>query len=173
MELLNQLSGYLEEFTGPVALAGLLLGLAAFILVLVTRSRIRMLLRPLKSMGHGAEDFHTAIPTISKAVDSNRVRIDGLTRSVEELTEKSFGYFTHVGLVRYDAFDDVGGQQSYSLCLLDGHKNGVLLTYITGRNSTRSYAVSVNGGVPSRKLGEEEVRAMDEALTGEPAGKGA
>ena len=169
MELLNQLSGYTTEFAGLIALAGLLIGLAAFLLVLGTRSKIRALIRPLKAIGHNSEDLHTAIPAISKAVESNQMRIDGLVRNVEEITRLSLGHFSRIGLVRYDAFDDIGGQQSYSMCLLDGDKSGVLLTYITGRNSARSYAVSVKSGVPSRKLGEEEVRAMDAALTCETA----
>ena len=68
-------------------------------------------------------------------------------------------------LVRYDAFDDIGGQQSFSLCLLDGHKNGYILTYLTGRNSTRSYAVRVEKGRASRQLSDEESQAFVEAIS--------
>ena len=71
----------------------------------------------------------------------------------------------YVGLVRFDAFGDIGGQQSYSVCLLDAEKNGVLLTYLTGRNSTRSYAVPIAGGGTSRELSDEEKRALREALS--------
>jgi len=107
-----------------------------------------------------------AIPSILSSLEDNQVRIDALSRGIEDLYEKNRGFFQRIGLVRYDAFDDIGGQQSYSLCLLDGDKNGVLLTYLTGRNSARSYAVDIKGGVPSRKLGDEEAKAMDEALSG-------
>jgi hypothetical protein len=160
----QQVLDFVNGFAGVIAVGAALFGIAAFCLTLGTRSTLRTLTRPLKSIGHPSGDPARTIPAIAKAVESNQLRIEGLTRNFEELTEKSHCFFQYRGLVRYDAFEDIGGQQSYSLCLLDGNKNGVILTYLTGRNSTRSYTVAISGGVPSRKLSDEETAAMDEAL---------
>jgi hypothetical protein len=161
----QQVLDFIDEFAGVIAVGAALFGICAFLMVLVARSTLRALTRPLRSMGHSSAELNLAIPAIAKVVENNQLRIEGVTRGLDELREKSRRFFQHTGLVRYDAFEDVGGQQSYSLCLLDGDKNGILLTYLTGRNSTRSYTVSVKSGVPSRKLSDEETRALDEALS--------
>lgn len=161
----QQVLDFINNFSGVIAVAAALFGITAFFFSLGTRSTLRTLVRPLKSIGHPSIDPARTIPAIAKAVENNQLQIEGLTRSLEELTDKSRFFFQYTGLVRYDAFGDIGGQQSYSLCLLDGNKNGIILTYLTGRNSTRSYTVTVSGGVPSRKLSDEEAASMDEALS--------
>jgi hypothetical protein len=155
---------FINDFAGVVAVGAMLFGVTAFIFSLGTRSALRALTRPLKAFGLSANDPERTLPAIAQAVESSALRIEGLTRNYEDLRDKARYFFQFKGLVRYDAFEDIGGQQSYSLCILDGNKDGVVLTYLTGRNSTRSYTVNVKGGVPSRKLSDEEARAMDEAL---------
>ncbi len=166
MDAWQQFLQAMNPYGGAIAVVALVLALIAFLLVTGARARIRVLTRPLSSIGHTMDEPIMAIPSILSSLEENQIRVDALTRGIEDLYEKNRGFFQRIGLVRFDAFDDIGGQQSYSLCLLDGDKSGVLLTYLTGRNSTRSYAVDIKGGVPSRKLGDEEARAMDQALTG-------
>ena len=161
----QQVLDFINSFAGVIAVGAFLFGICAFVMVLAARSTLRALTRPLRSIGHPSAELNLAIPAIAKVVENSQLRIEGLVRSLEELREKSRRFFQHTGLVRYDAFEDIGGQQSYSLCLLDGDKNGILLTYLTGRNSTRSYTVTIKAGVPSRKLSDEETRALDQALS--------
>jgi hypothetical protein len=155
---------FINQFSGVIAVAAALFGITAFLFALGTRAVLRTLTRPLKAFGHSSTDPERTLPAIAQAVEKNAMQIEGLARSYEDIRDKSRYFFQFRGLVRYDAFEDIGGQQSYSLCILDGNKDGVVLTYLTGRNSTRSYTVNVKGGVPSRKLSDEEARAMDEAL---------
>jgi Protein of unknown function (DUF4446) len=70
----------------------------------------------------------------------------------------------HVGLLRYDAFEDVGGRLSFSCALLDDHGDGVVLTSINGRQETRVYAKPVTQGVSSYNLSSEEQEAIRQAL---------
>ncbi|MGC8784771.1 MAG: DUF4446 family protein [Armatimonadota bacterium] len=71
----------------------------------------------------------------------------------------------HVGLVRYDAFEDVGGQQSFSLAMLDAQQNGVILTSVYSRSDVRVYAKAIRRGQPSHPLSEEELQALRSALS--------
>ncbi len=71
----------------------------------------------------------------------------------------------HVGLVRYDAFEDVGGQQSFSLAMLDAQQNGMILTSVYSRSDVRVYAKAIRRGQPSHPLSEEELQAMRSALS--------
>ena len=68
-----------------------------------------------------------------------------------------------VGLVRYDAFEDVGGGQSFSAALLDEGGNGVVLTSIHGRGESRTYGKAVRGGASEHTLSPEEQQAIAQA----------
>ena len=72
--------------------------------------------------------------------------------------------FRHVGLLRYDAFEDVGGRLSFSCALLDDHADGVVLTSINGRQDTRVYAKPIAEGVSAYNLSNEEEEAIRQAL---------
>ena len=69
----------------------------------------------------------------------------------------------HVALVRYDAFEDIGGGQSFSAALLDERGDGVVLTSIHGRGESRTYGKSVRGGTSEHTLSPEEQQAIAQA----------
>jgi len=71
----------------------------------------------------------------------------------------------HVGLVRYDAFEDVGGRLSFSCALLDDYGSGVVMTSINGRQDTRVYAKPISEGRSSYNLSSEEEDAIRQALS--------
>jgi uncharacterized protein DUF4446 len=98
-------------------------------------------------------------------------KIDRLERAVRALggTDKRHesliqGSVRHVGLVRYDAFEDVGGRLSFSCALLDDHGTGAVLTSINGRQETRVYAKPVTAGKSGYNLSAEEEEAIRQAL---------
>lgn len=79
------------------------------------------------------------------------------------------GSVRNVALLRYDAFEDVGGRLSFSCALLDDQGNGVVLTSINGRQETRVYAKPVTQGTSSHNLSLEEDEAIRRALGGQQA----
>lgn len=90
-----------------------------------------------------------------RALGSEDSRLgDQLTRAVQR-----------VGLVRYDAFEDMGGRLSFSCALLDEYGSGVVVTSINGRQDTRVYAKPVTNGTSDHNLSEEEEQAIQEALS--------
>lgn len=98
-----------------------------------------------------------------EAVGDLRRDVDSLLARVAAQEEESRRHLKRVGLVRYDAFDGVAGQQSFSLCLLDDRDSGVLISSLVGSNFSRGYAVEIRDGQPARKLGDEERRAFEQA----------
>ena len=68
-----------------------------------------------------------------------------------------------IGLVRFRAFQDTGGDQSFSLALADGEGNGVIVSALYGRGATRIYAKPVQGWLSPKPLGEEEEQALEAA----------
>lgn len=71
-----------------------------------------------------------------------------------------------VAIVRYDALQEMGGQLSFSLALLNAVGDGVIVTSINGRTETRTYAKIIRGGEPTHPLSPEEERAIREARRG-------
>ena len=87
----------------------------------------------------------------------------GLRQEVAALRAEARGALRHLGLVRYDAFADVGGRLSWSLALVDDGGNGVVLTAIHGRSEARSYAKSLTGWTCEQPMSPEEEDAVASA----------
>ena len=79
------------------------------------------------------------------------------------------GSVRHISLLRYDAFEDVGGRLSFSCAMLDDHGTGVVLTSINGRQETRVYAKPIAEGNSTYNLSVEESEAIRQAMA--PAGE--
>jgi hypothetical protein len=104
----------------------------------------------LTGQGQRIERLEQAVRMLNATDKRQQVLIDGSVR--------------HVALVRFDAFEDVGGRLSFSCALLDDHGTGVVLTSINGRQETRVYAKPVTMGSSSYNLSTEEAEAIREAM---------
>jgi hypothetical protein len=71
-----------------------------------------------------------------------------------------------IAVVRYDALQEMSGQLSFSLALLNAHGDGVVLSSINGRAETRTYAKSVLAGRGGQELSPEEAQAVHTARLG-------
>lgn len=65
-----------------------------------------------------------------------------------------------VGVVRYNPFEQMGSNMSFSLALLDGHANGVVVSVLNNREGSRVYGKAVERGTSSYPLSEEERQAL-------------
>ena len=90
---------------------------------------------------------------LDEAVSATRTFAESTAQQVRRTVSR-------IGVVRYDAFDDIGGQHSFSAALLDEHGDGVVITSITGRADGRTYLKSVSDGVGSVLLSDEESAAV-------------
>lgn len=93
-------------------------------------------------------------------VDALPEDVLGLRQEVAAMRAESRDVLRHLAVVRYDAFDDMGGHLSWSLALLDDSGNGVLLTSIHGRSDARSYAKNIAGWRCEQQLSPEETEAL-------------
>ena len=71
-----------------------------------------------------------------------------------------------VAVVRYDALNEMSGQLSFSLALLNSHGDGVVLSSINGRAETRTYAKPIVAGKGGQELSPEEAQAVHSAQLG-------
>ena len=102
---------------------------------------------------------------------SLQARIDDLHRAVDEVAaglsrvdRRVDGSVTNTAVVRYDAYEGTGGQQSASVALLDATRTGTVLTAIQGRDYARIYVKDLDRGRSSVALSPEEQEAVDRAM---------
>jgi hypothetical protein len=111
-----------------------------------------------------------ALRTILDGQSERIARLEQAVRALAATDRRQEGLLRssvrRVALVRYDAFEDVGGRLSFSCALLDDHGDGVVLTSINGRQDTRVYAKPVTAGRSPHNLSAEEREAIKRALQG-------
>ena len=99
------------------------------------------------------------IDDLHRAVDEIAAGLSRVDRRVDTAVSKT-------SLVRYDAYEGAGGQQSTSIALLDAGRSGVVLSAIQGRDYARIYVKELDHGRPSVALSPEEQEAVERAMAG-------
>jgi hypothetical protein len=160
------MSAFIEANAGILLAVALVLGLAAVAAVVVLALQLKRMKKPFSEMAGLYDDLGTenSLQLLLKGVDENREFIRGHGEDLKLILGKLEGCFKGIGMVKYNAFEDIGGNQSYSICILTREKNGFMLTNLVGRNSTRGYAIEVKDGEAERELGTEETEALAYAL---------
>ena len=142
--------------------------LAVLNLVLLVYVLYRLLGRPgsrARRVGAG-ERQAVAGESHGRANQRLEAAVRKLAQGQRQLSDIAKDSVRHVGVVRFDAFEDMGGRLSFSAALLDGHGDGVVITSINGRQDTRCYAKRIQNGTSIHNLSDEERQAIREALEG-------
>ncbi len=155
-----------ESPTTVLLIVSLALAIVSLVIAVLCLLRLGKLRRPFKGMAEVYEKRggEGALEELLKGVDENREFLRGHSEELKRILGLLAECYCGMGLVKYNAFEDIGGMQSYSLCLLTREKNGYILTNLVGRTSTRGYALDVKDAKPSRQLSDEEKEALEVAL---------
>src|SRR5665213_909825 len=116
-----------------------------------------------------AAAMQDAFAGLHEYVEEVASRLDGRLAGVELALQ---GAIAHRALVRYDAYNELSGQQSLSIALLDEQQSGIVLSCIHHRDQARVYAKQVHGGRGELELSPEELEAVRLAALAPPAGAG-
>jgi hypothetical protein len=87
-------------------------------------------------------------------------RLEALEQSVAKVAAALPSTVRSVGVVRFNPFPEMGGTMSFSMALLDGRANGVVISVLNDRQGSRVYGKQVEAGVSPQKLSEEEQQAI-------------
>lgn len=110
-----------------------------------------------KSLEQDIEGIFEDNRFLKASTEKNRKDIQSLYRKFE-------GAFQKVGIVKYDAFNQMGGQLSFSLALLDENDNGFILNSVHSTEGCYSYTKEIKKGICEISLGDEEKKALDIAM---------
>ncbi len=83
-------------------------------------------------------------------------KFENLSKELKELKKKNILNFQKLGIVRFNPFKEVGGDQSFSIALLDGNDSGVVITSLYTREGNRVFSKPIKEGRSEYLLSEEE-----------------
>lgn len=91
-------------------------------------------------------------------------KFGNLSERLEDLRKESKFSVQKLGIVRFNPFSEVGGDQSFSIALLDGNDNGIVITSLYSREGNRVFAKPIKKGKSEYSLSEEETKAIQRAM---------
>ena len=161
-----------DQLTIALAICGAV-AIISFLFVLLLAARLRRVRKEYMALrGDGEErDILSAVGRTIRRVHELDGRLEQLTDAHRSHVEVSRASLQRFALIRYDAFDDMGGQLSFSAALLDDHGDGLVVTSINGRTETRTYAKPVKAKESAHNLSDEERDAIEAAMSGTARGE--
>ena len=164
-DLLNQLglSGldYSYLFIG---LAGI--SLVLLILVIIQMIQIGNLKKKYKKF-MGGKDVKSLEDKLKTIVEDNKYIIELSTenkKNIKDINKEMEFSFNKVGIVKYDAFNQMGGKLSFSLALLNEKDNGFIMNSVHSSEGCYTYIKEIKAGICNIDLGNEEKQALSEAM---------
>ncbi len=114
--------------------------------------------------GSDGESLEEMLVRILDNYDGINKQLDQNTGDIRDIYRRLHGVIQKIGLVKYDAFSQMGGNLSSVIALLDQDNNGILLNTVQNVDGCYSYVKGVRGGRSDVTFTEEEQEAMDIAL---------
>lgn len=122
--------------------------------------------RGYKKLTAGSKNLNLEqlLDSVFKRIDLDEKRISQLTEEVSKLELSAKLNIQKYALVRFNPFEDTGGDQSFVAAFLDGENNGIVISSLHSRNGTRVYAKSVTGGnSAAHQFSKEEKEVVEKA----------
>jgi len=148
--------------------ATLILALIGFIIAIVACAKASKLRKKYEAFMAGEDG-----KSIEELIKSNLSDVNAIKKvtnenmaSIEDLYDKLQFTFQKVGLIKYDAFHEMGGKLSFALCMLDKNNTGVLLNVMHSNTGCFAYVKEIVQGKAFLELGNEEEQALNEAVAG-------
>lgn len=107
------------------------------------------------------KDYYDKVEDLAKIVNNSTDTV--LLQRLSECENQTNISIKKIGIVNFDAFDDVKGNLSFSLAMLNNSNDGIILTSLFGHNSCNTYVREIKNGETSIKLLEEEKEALSKA----------
>ena len=163
---LNNLVNYIASHATVLLLTSMLLILILLILVVYTMVRLSSMRARYREMMRGSQSDDLEgmllqhISAVEKVAATN-ARILEENELIRQFLRKTL---VRTAMVRFRAFEDMGGDLSYAVAMLDADNNGVIFSSIFARADSRSYIKPIKGGSSEYPLTDEEKGVLREAM---------
>lgn len=161
---ISQLPLYLSIFGILLAVISLIFGIWILLKIRVTQKNLEILFA-----GKKAVDLESILLNHTKEIaeiDKEIQELFEISNKIHNLSQRSVH---KVGIIRFNPFKDIGGDQSFAIALLDGKDSGITISSLHTREGTRIYSKPITKGESTKyTLTEEEKAAIKEATTIKP-----
>ena len=144
------------------ACAVAVLALAAVALLWIRLRRLRASQNVL--LGGRTQDLVDFAVSLQGRIDDLHRAVDEVGAGLSRVDRRVDGAITNTSVIRYDAYEGTGGQQSASYAFLDATRTGTVVTAIQGRDYARIYVKELDRGTASVPLSPEEQEAVERAM---------
>jgi hypothetical protein len=155
----------LRPYLGEIVAVLVAIVVALLVAIAFLARRTRRIEARLAGLTRGADGR-----SLESILDLRLDRVDDVSRELDEIAARMAVLegaqrraFQRVGLVRFNPFEETGGNQSFALALLDAAGDGWVLSSLHARSGTRVYAKSIKAGRGDAALSDEETEAIQQA----------
>jgi len=113
----------------------------------------------------GDKDLGEILTTQIKGLENQGKNIEKIFSEIEKLNKTSAACFQKIGVIRFNPFKEVGGDQSFSIALLDAKNNGFIITGLYTREGNRIFAKPIENSQSKYMLSGEEREALEKATS--------
>jgi hypothetical protein len=154
-----------------------IVAIAAIALAVVAIAGLALVLRRLQRYhrnqhvilgSRGNVDIIEHVSALDEKLSNVRVALEDLMLVARDHDVRLDGTLSRVGIVRFDAYHDLGGRQSTVVAFLNSHGDGVTITTVVSRDFARMYVKLLKAGVPDIPLAPEEAEAVEQARGSAP-----
>ena len=139
--------------------------LALLVALLLWRRLSRVQAAQSAVLGGAGGDLLEFVVSLQTRVDDLHRAVDEVAAALSRVDRRVDGAVTNTAVVRYDAYEGTGGQQSASVAMLDATRTGTVVTAIQGRDYARIYVKDLDRGRSPVALSPEEQEAVERAMS--------
>ena len=118
--------------------------------------------------GKKAESLEEEIGALFNDISSLKTSTEKNRKDIKKIIENLSECYQRVGIVKYDAFKEMGGKLSFSVALLNDNETGFIINSIHSSEGCYVYTKEIVNGECAISLGDEEKKALTLALSAEP-----
>ena len=112
----------------------------------------------------GGKNIDEILEKVVKDGSDHEKKLEEVRKAIESIEKDSQSHYQKIGLVRFNPFDRVGGEQSFVIAILNRKNSGIVINFLHTREGIRTYARQVTqGGSAEYELSEEEKEAIQKA----------
>src|SRR5262245_46736442 len=153
------------DATLAIAVAACVVAVLALLVCVLLARRVRRLQGAQKAViAGGAHDMVDFAVSLQARIDDLHRAVDEVATGLSRVDRRVDGAITNTAVVRFDAYENLGGKQSASVALLDATRSGTVVTAIQGRDYARIYVKDIERGTASVALSPEEQTAVERAM---------
>lgn len=165
-DLVNEIFNYIDRYSSYLVVILIVLAIVLIVSIIMTNIKVKRLIKKydLFMRGKDTESLEDSIMKQIKDIAELKSADKKKDKSIKELQENMMLAYQKIGVVKYDAFKEMGGKLSFSLVLLDKRNTGFVMNSMHSREGCYTYIKEVIEGKTFIALGDEEKEALNMAI---------